>query len=156
MGNTNKYWWHAWGVLTVYGPHWVCQSPRWHVLSGSILLRLHGILQEHSPKWTLHFMTFPLLSRSDFRYSVRAQTQMDCAYCALPRSKKLRLLGSQQAHCSRRAVHLNYLPSRSCLVSWECCESTISLVPCVSSGKLISGCDTPGRCQQSRILGRRG
>jgi len=22
----NKYYWHVWGVLTVYGPHWVCPS----------------------------------------------------------------------------------------------------------------------------------
>ena len=29
-------------------------------------------------------------------------------------------------------------------------------VPCVSSGKLILGYDPPGRCQPSRIPGRRG
>ena len=22
----NKYHWHVWGVLTVYGSHWVCPS----------------------------------------------------------------------------------------------------------------------------------
>ena len=40
-------------------------------------------------------------------------------------------------------------------VSQVHCKSTISGVPCVSSRKLISGCDPPGRCQPSRIPGRR-
>ena len=35
-------------------------------------------------------------------------------------------------------------------------ESTASGVLNVSSGELISGCDPPGRCQPSRISGRRG
>ena len=35
-------------------------------------------------------------------------------------------------------------------------KSTISGVPCVSSGDLVSGCDPPGRCQPSRIPGRHG
>ena len=41
----NKYHWHVWGVLTVYGPHWVCHSSQRRVLSGSTLLRLQGALQ---------------------------------------------------------------------------------------------------------------
>ena len=35
-------------------------------------------------------------------------------------------------------------------------ESTISGVPYVSSGELVSGCNPPGICLPSRILGRRG
>ena len=93
------------------------------------------------------FHGFPLLSHSGFWV---------CVFCALPRSKQLRWPGALQAHCSRWAVHLNHLPSPRCLVSWECHESTITPVPRISSGKLISGCDTPGRCQQSRIPGRHG
>ena len=44
-----------------------------------------------------------------------------------------------------------HLPGPSCLVSWVCNESTVSGVPCVSSGELISDCDPPGGCQPSRI-----
>ena len=40
-----KYHWHVWGVLTVYGPHWVCPSSQQCVLSGSTLLGLQGVLQ---------------------------------------------------------------------------------------------------------------
>ena len=47
-----------------------------------------------------------------------------------------------------------HLPSPSRLVSWVHHKSVISGVPCVSSGELISGCDTPGRCQPCRIPGR--
>ena len=43
----NKYHWCVGGVLTVYGPHWVCPSSQWHVLSGSTLLRFQGALQGH-------------------------------------------------------------------------------------------------------------
>ena len=35
-------------------------------------------------------------------------------------------------------------------------RSTISGVPCVSSGELISGCDPPGGCQPSKIPRRLG
>ena len=48
----------------------------------------------------------------------------------------------------------HHLPSFSQSVSWVHSESTISGVPCVSSAELISGCDPPGGCQQSRIPGR--
>ena len=41
----NKYHWRVWGVLTVYGPHWVCPSSQQRVLSGSTLLGLQGALQ---------------------------------------------------------------------------------------------------------------
>ena len=46
----NKYHWCVWGVLAVYGPHWVCPSSRQRVLPGSPLLRLQGALQGHCPK----------------------------------------------------------------------------------------------------------
>ena len=46
----NKYHWPVWGVLSVYGPHWVCPSSRRNVLPGSILLRLQGALQGYCPK----------------------------------------------------------------------------------------------------------
>ena len=40
----NKYHWLVWGVLAVYGPHWVCPSSQWHWLSQSTLLRLQVAL----------------------------------------------------------------------------------------------------------------
>ena len=47
-----------------------------------------------------------------------------------------------------------HLPGPSCLVFWVCSRSTISGVPCVSSGELISGCDPPGdvNCPESQEL----
>ena len=49
----------------------------------------------------------------------------------------------------RWAVHLitSPVPAAWC----PGCAAGISGVLCVSSGELISGCDLPGRCQQSRI-----
>ena len=85
----NKFHWHVWGVFAVYGPHWVCPSPRQHVLPGSTMLRLHGALQGHCPKWALHFMYFPGLSHSGSWVLHRAQTGLGCAFCALPRSEQL-------------------------------------------------------------------
>ena len=37
---------------------------------------------------------------------------------------------------------MSYSPDLSHSVSWVCCDSSVSAVPCVSSGELISGCDT--------------
>ena len=89
----------------------------------------------------------------------------------LPRSKMLRfwLSGTPQRHrlswacvlchsqvLAAQAVCLNLLPGSCHLVSWVSHKSTVSGVPCVSSGELISGCDPPGICQPSRISGRLG
>ena len=75
---------------------------------------------------------------------------MGCAFCALPRSEQLRWLGTWWAHWPRWAMHLNDLPSLGCYfpsVLWKHSPRR----PCVSSGRLMSGCDTLGRCQPSRI-----
>ena len=154
MVTTNKFRWHVWRVLTVDGPHWACQSPRQHEFPGSTLLRLQGALQWHCPKWTLCFMYFPGLSCSGSRVFARAQTQMGCGFCDLP-----------GPNCSGNwVVGKRTVPGGPCIhalsnlgdsVSWVCHEGTVPGVPCVSSGELISGCDTPGRCEPSRIPGRR-
>ena len=104
------------------------------------------------------------------------------AFHALPRSKMLRFrfLGTPQCHrlswacilcpfqvwaaqatrCFESSLsqvgHLNHLPSPTHSVSWVHHKSTISGVPCVSSGKLISGCDPPGGCKLSRNPGIHG
>ena len=154
----NKYHWCVGGVLTVYGPHWVCPNSQCHVLSQSTLLRLQVALQGCSPKQALHFMQFPDLSCSGSGSWVlhKGTDLVGHAFCDLPRSEKLRRPGAWRAHCPRCAVRLNQLPGPGCLVSWVCCESAISGVLCVSSGELISGCDPPGRYQLSRIPGSLG
>ena len=77
-------------------------------------------------------------------------SKADIVFCALPRSKQLRQPAAWLAHCSRWAVHLNHLPRPSCLVSRVHCKSTVSGVPCVSSGELISGCKAPVNCSGSQ------
>ena len=73
----NKYCWCVWGVLTVYGPQWVCPSSLWCVTAGSTLLRLQVALQVYGSKQALRFMHFPGLScaGSGSRFSTWAQTQ---------------------------------------------------------------------------------
>ena len=102
---------------------------------------------------------------------------------ALPHSKPLRVrfLGSSQRHrlswaCVLCPSQVQEAQATRCLVSalssgGECVLSPpwsqllgflggsgapISSVPCVSSGKLSSGCDPPGGCQQSGIPGSLG
>ena len=41
---------------------------------------------------------------------------------------------------SQWTLCLNHLPGPGCSVSWVRCDSTVSALPCVSSGKLTSGC----------------
>ena len=74
---------------------------------------------------------------------------MSCVFCALPRSKQIRWLGAWQAHCPMWTMHLIHLPSPGPSVSQVCCESTVPGMPCDSSGKLLSGYDTPGICELS-------
>ena len=76
-------------------------------------------------------------------------------FCALPRSELLRRPGAGRVRCPTWRCVLITSPL-GLLGSRVCQKSTISGVPCVSSGKLISGCDPPGRCQPSRIPGRCG
>ena len=148
----NKYHCHVWGVLAVYGPHWVCPQLMACVLSWSTPLRLQVALQVNCPKWALDFMHFPDLSCSGSGSQIlhKDTDSVECVFSALPRFKQLRrpVLAS--------ALHLNHLPNPGCSVSQMCCNSAISDVPCVSPGELISGCNPPGRCQPSRIPERLG
>ena len=128
------------------------------VLSWSTLLRLQVVLLENCLRRALRCVHFPGISRSGSGSQVlfKGTDLVGSAFCALPRSEKLRRPGAWRAHCPRCAVRLNQLPGPGCLVSWVCCESAISGVLCVSSGELISGCDPPGRYQLSRIPGSLG
>ena len=66
-----------------------------------------------------------------------------------PSSSGDQLLGErshpQVGHVSYHLLHA------SCSVFWVYNGHTFSGVPCVSSGELISGCDSPRRCQPSSI-----
>ena len=136
---------------------------RLRVLSWATLLRLQVALQGCCPKQALHFVYVPGLSCSGSGSWVRhkgAQIQLGLRFVPFPGpcSSGNQVLGEYTLpRCavvlSRRSYHL---PHPSCSLSWVCSGSTISGVPCVSSGELISGCDPPGRCQPSRIPGRLG
>ena len=48
--------------------------------------------------------------------------------------------------CTQLKAVTYHLPHPSCSVFWVYNGRAFSGVPCVSSGELISGCDTPGGC----------
>ena len=120
----NKYHWPVWGVLAVYGPHWVSPSSWWHVLSGSPLLRCQVALQGYCPMWALRFVHFRGLSCSGSGYLLcKVTDSVGRAFCALLRSEQLRRRGAWQAHHPRWAMCLNHLPGPGCSVSWVRHES---------------------------------
>ena len=55
----NKYYWHVWGVLTEYGPYWICPQLMQCVLSRSTLLRLRVALQGELSKVGPVFFALP-------------------------------------------------------------------------------------------------
>ena len=146
-----------WGVLTVSGPHWVCSHSQ-HVCfpglphSGSRLL-CRGYL-----KRALDCVHFPGLScsGSDSRVLHKTQTWLGLRFVPFPGLSNSgdQVLGERTL--PGYVVHLITSLVPSCLVSWVRSGSTISDALCVSSGELITGCDSPGRCQPSRIPGRCG
>ena len=143
----NKHRWHVWGVLAVDGPHWVCHSPRQHVLPGSRPISLQGALQGHCAEWALRFVHFPGLSRSGSQV-LHKGTDPD-RLCVLCPSQ---VRAAQATGCS--VGHASNSPAWSPPLSFH--KSAVPGVPYVSSGELFPGCDTPGRCQPSRIPRRRG
>ena len=88
----NKYYWHVWGVLAVYGPHWVCPSSRQHVLSQPTLLRLQVALQGNYLRPALGCVHFPGLSHSGSGSPVlhKRADSVGLVFGALPWSEKLR------------------------------------------------------------------
>ena len=88
-------------------------------------------------------------------YSTKAQTRLRLCFVHFPGpgSSSDQVLGE---HTLPRCSAAYHLPGSSHSVSRVCSGSTISGVLCVSSGELISGCNTPGGCQPSRIPGRLG
>ena len=106
----NKYHWRVWGVVAVYGPHWVCPSSQQCELSRSTLLGVQVALQGNCPKRALYFVHFP---GSGSWVLHNATDSVGRVFCALPRSEQLRQPGVWQVHCPRWAVRLNHLPISS-------------------------------------------
>ena len=127
------------------------------VLSWSTLLRLQVALQGNCLKQALDCMHFPGLrhSGSGSRVLHKGTDSVGPAFCAsqAQAAQATKCLASALSQVGGASYHL---PGPSHLVSRVCSESTISGVPCGSSGELISGCDPPGGCQPSRIPGRLG
>ena len=124
--------------------------------------------------------TFRVHTAQALECSAGALSQVGPALCALPRYKSLRFLGASQGHRPRWAVHFVHFPGLNSSGNWVlgehtvpgglcilctslvladqfpgCThEGTVSCVLCVSSGDLISGCETPARYLSSRIPGR--
>ena len=126
-----------------------------NVLSPSTLLNLQVALKGNCLKWALGDVHFPGLScsGSGSRVLHKGTDSVGPAFCALPRSKQLRRPGAWQAHFPQVGGASYHLTRPSCSVSWVWSGSTISGVPFLFSGELISGCDPPGGCQPSRIPG---
>ena len=145
MDTTNKFHWHVCGVLTLDGPHWVCHSPRQHEFPGSTLLRLQGALQWHCPKWTLCFMYFPDLSRSGSQVFCKG-TDPDGLWVLCPSQVQTAQATTCLASALSQMDLASYaLPNLGDSVSWVRHEGPVPGVSCISSGELISSCDTPGR-----------
>ena len=89
----NKYRWCVWGVLTLYGPHWVCPSSRKHVFPGSTLLRLQGAMQRRCPKQALCFVHCPSLRHSGSQILRKGTDSVGCVFCVFPRYEWLRWPG---------------------------------------------------------------
>ena len=146
--------WSARSVSSTLGfpPLMVC------VLFQSTLLRLQVALPGNCLKWAPGCVHFPDLRCSGAGSVVlhKGTDSVGSTFCVLSRSKQLSQPGAWRAHSSQLGGAFYHLPGFSCSVSWVRSRSTISGVPCVSSGELISGCDPPDGCQPSRIPGRLG
>ena len=135
MGSARSVW-----------PHWICPRsqrvcfPSLHC-PGSRLLCWE--LSEVGPG--LHALPRSKL----FRFSGSPQRRRLCWACILCLSQ---VRAAQVTRCLASMVAATYrLPCPCHLVFWVYNWCTFSGVLCVSSGELISGCDSPGGYQPSRI-----
>ena len=144
----NKYHWHVWGVLTVIQLHWVCPRsrrvcfPSLHCLGSRLLCQE---LSDAGPG--LHAV--PRSKPLRFRFSGTPQRCRLGWACVLCQSH---VQAAQMTRCLASVVTATYrLPHSRHSVFWVYNGHAFSGVLCVSSGELISVCDTPGGCQPSRI-----
>ena len=135
-------------MLAVSQPHWVCPCsqcvcfPCLHCLGSRLLC---WELSEAGPG----LYALPRSKLLRFRYSdspQRCRLGWACVLC--PSQVRAALV----IRCLAGAVAVTYcLPHPCHSVFWVYNGCVFSVVPCVSSGELISGCDPPGGCQPSRI-----
>ena len=118
-----------------YVVSWYVDGPH---LVATALGRVNFPCQSHSGSWVLHEGPVPgrlcisctSQAQAAQTLSLRAQSQVSCASCALPMSKPLKLPGAPRAHSPRWAMHL--------------------------LRGAVSGCDTSGRYEPFRTPGRLG
>ena len=144
------------GVLTVFGPHWVCPTGSVHAFP-AYTAQPPGCSGGNCLKWTLGRMHFPGLSHSGSGSQVlrKGADAAGPAFCALPRSEHAgdQVLGQHTPPGGRFILAPSLVPAAQVP---GCAGGAVSGKPRVSSGELISGCDPPGGCQPSRIPGRLG
>ena len=128
------------------------------VLSWSTLLRLQVALQGYYLKWALGCAHFLGLSHSGSGSRVlhKGTDSVAPVFCAPPRFEQLRQPGAWRVHSPSLAVGLITSPIPASRFPGCASKSVISSVLCVSSGRLISDCDSPGGCKLSKIPGRLG
>ena len=84
-----------------------------HVLPGSTLLILQGVLQGHCPKWTLHFVYFPGLSHSG-SWVLHKGTDLDGLCVSCPSQVR----AAHETRCLVRALcqvgHVSYSRVHTC------------------------------------------
>ena len=135
-GTADKCYWHVWGVLTVFRPHWVCPHsrrvcfPRLHCSGSRLLCREQALSCVHFPGLSC--------SGSGSRVLHKGADSVRPAFWELDECTLFR--------CSLTSPLL--FPTSVSGHAWSG-----SRVPCVSSGELISGCNSPGGCQPFRISG---
>ena len=109
-----------------------------------------GCSAQHYSKYALNFMHFPGLSHSgscsQVLYKVTDSVGVRFVlFWGLSSSSYPVSSDQWWVHCPKWAMHLNHLPGLGSQFPRVWHESTVSGMPCVSSGEMISGCDPPGR-----------
>ena len=154
----DKHPWRVSGALAVSGPPWVC--PAHSVCAVPVYTaQVPGSSAGELSKVDHGLRALPRSNPLRFRFWGAPQRRRlgwpSFVLFPGPSSSGDQVLGA--CTLPRQVVRLSYhVPRPSRLASWACCETTVSGVPCVSSGELISDFDPPGRCQLSRIPGRLG
>ena len=129
-------------------PHWVCPLsqrvcfPRLQCSGSRLLFRERALS-------CVHF-SGPSLSGSGFQVLQKGTDSAGPAFCAFL------IRAAQAARSLTSALSPGAVPGavrRIPSVIPDSVSACWSDAPCVSSGKLISGCDPPGKCQPSRISG---
>ena len=147
-----KYHWCVWRVLAVFGPHSVCPHS-WHVCFLVYNVQAPGCSVGELLKADPGSRALPRSKLLRFRFLGTLQRHRlgwACVLCPsqVRAAQVTRYLVSTLSQVGGASYHLPH-PSHSLFWVYNMCA--FSGVLCFFSGELISGCDPPGRCQQSRI-----